>query len=200
MIPSAKVSDSGTYIAAATDGDSIAVTKLVLLVRQFPNLPSYQGDDPNVLESNPNAYKIRSSNNSTKGSFPKGSEPSKVIPPRSRSRPSVLSDMQSDQAPVGFPVVAVSPEDIRVKVGESVTLRCNASGEEPLKFYWKSGSNDYIPVHVRVSRGALIFKSVIKEDEGSYYCVAWNNHGQVTGRANIYVEDSVAGELLLHLN
>ncbi|OXA52032.1 Basement membrane proteoglycan [Folsomia candida] len=201
VIHSARMTDNGTYIVAALQGDTMDVKHVSLIVR--PKYPKNPSDDPKILMiedgGGPSAYAF---NKSTQSIFPIKSNTSyynnanktkpkwaQFQPPQTPIKPSILHSMQKDQAVDGYPSVIVEPTEIRAQVGETVTLQCNASGEEPMKFYWKSGSSDYIPVHVRVSRGALIFKAIKKEDEGSYYCVAWNHIGQVTARATILVTE-----------
>ncbi len=190
----ARAADSGTYLVSALQGDTMDVKHITLIVRPDPN-SKYSNDDPSVLmidqdQSDDNRTYIF--NKSAPASQSIQLKPKTIITPLTKRPLSpLLNSMQKDQAIDGYPSVIVEPTEIRAKIGETVTLHCNASGEEPMKFYWKSGTSDYIPVHVRVSRGALIFKSVKKEDEGAYYCVAWNNLGQVTAKANIIVDGTI---------
>jgi hypothetical protein len=185
--------DAGTYIVSASDGDVTNAEKIVLVVK--PLSGNTLADDPLLIEGS----------NNTIQDAKLSAEKQKSSKGKNKIPASLLNSMQADQPAEGYPTVTVDPEEIRVKPGDIVTLRCNASGEEPMKFYWKSGSLEYIPVHVRVSRGALIFKSIRKEDAGFYYCVAFNELGQVSARANIIVDEPKKGEtyyynLLLYRN
>ncbi|ODN05050.1 Basement membrane-specific heparan sulfate proteoglycan core protein [Orchesella cincta] len=179
-IRSCAVPDSGTYICSATDGEVTGLGQIALMVRRFnvPLIEQYPVKPENVILAQLTARHGGDKNYPYQGD--QGDDPSVG----SAGTASVSTD-QIKPVPPGHPRAVVEPANVVVKPGDTVILRCNATGEEPLKFYWKSGVNDYIPVHVRVSHGALIFRSIRSQDVGVYYCIAWNHLGQSTARATI---------------
>merc|ERR1712241_735674 len=81
-----------------------------------------------------------------------------------------------------------STRSIVVEEGDSVELKCYASGYPPPEIYWRRQDNAVLPTNSSVYKGTeLVFPSVTKEHRGTYYCVATNVVG--TGaRRNINVE------------
>jgi len=72
--------------------------------------------------------------------------------------------------------------------GQTIELRCYASGFPQPDIYWRRQNNDILPTNSSVYKGNILrFPSVTKEHRGTYYCVATNVVG--TGaRRNINVE------------
>lgn len=182
--------DAGTYICSASDGEVTGAGQIALMVRrnglsmrnQYPVNATgslemgiherHGGDYPNY----PYQMDQADSSNSVKSGN------------RTEQQPSIS---KIDTVLPGHPKATVDPVEVKAKPGDTVILRCNATGQEPLKFYWKSGTTDYIPVHVRISHGALIFRSLRSQDVGVYYCVAWNHLGQSTARASIILDNTI---------
>ncbi|CAL8073618.1 unnamed protein product [Orchesella dallaii] len=180
-IRSCAVPDAGTYICSASDGEVAGFAQIALMVRRVltPMIAQYPVKPTNdVLEQ------LTARHGGDKN-YPYQGDQADDPSVNNAGAPSQINPVSP-----GHPKAVVEPSNVIVKPGDTVILRCNATGEEPLKFYWKSGVNDYIPVHVRVSHGALIFRSIRSQDVGVYYCIAWNHLGQSTARATI----SLAGE------
>lgn len=185
--------DSGTYVCSASDGEVTGAAQVSLMVRSFNSAMRLQ------YPVNATGNLERGIHSRHGGDYP--NYPYQMDGYAQADAPAVNTTHQAAAAaagpqisPVapGHPKAVVSPVEITAKPGDTVILRCNATGDEPLKFYWKSGVNDYIPVHVRVSHGALIFRTLRSQDAGVYYCVAWNHLGQSTARATILLDNSVA--------
>uniref|UniRef100_A0A3B3Y547 Ig-like domain-containing protein n=1 Tax=Poecilia mexicana TaxID=48701 RepID=A0A3B3Y547_9TELE len=70
---------------------------------------------------------------------------------------------------------------VKVKLGESVKLSCQATGEPKPRITWISPHTDVIPPlsdkYRVVDDGTLILKKVTLADEGKYACVARNSAG-----------------------
>lgn len=188
-IHNASPEDSGTYVCSASDGEVTGAAQVSLMVRRVQTAMRLQ-------------YPVNATGNLERefhgrhgGDYP--NHPVQLDGYPQADAPALNATQQGSAGPQispvapGHPKAVVSPVEITAKPGDTVILRCNATGEEPLKFYWKSGVNDYIPVHVRVSHGALIFRTLRSQDAGVYYCVAWNHLGQSTARATILLDNSV---------
>lgn len=192
VINNVQLADAGTYICAASYGDVTGVAQIALMVRrrELPLRFHYPVNTTNLVEMQihdrhggdfPNyPYQADAPALNNSGS-PGGGQPNK-FPTVSQKISPVLP---------GHPRAVVEPSEVAAKPGDTVILRCNATGEEPLKFYWKADFNDYIPVHVRVAHGALIFRSIRTSDFGVYFCIAWNHLGQSTARATVKLDNSI---------
>ncbi|XP_015244625.1 PREDICTED: matrix-remodeling-associated protein 5-like [Cyprinodon variegatus] len=70
---------------------------------------------------------------------------------------------------------------VKVKLGESATLSCQATGEPKPKITWISPKTDVIPQlsdkYRVIDDGTLILKKMTLADEGKYACVARNSAG-----------------------
>lgn len=90
------------------------------------------------------------------------------------------------------PSVSILPRSKTVRVGESVEIRCEASGIPAPQIVWTSGGRggSSLPPHVRGDSGLLRIASVRKSDEGEYICTARNSLGSDTQRAILYVQGS----------
>ena len=68
--------------------------------------------------------------------------------------------------------ITAHPKDTIVGVGRDVTLTCNASGADNLKYQWMRMGNKTIPSTVTgVSSNTLVIPSVRVDDSGQYKCV-----------------------------
>uniref|UniRef100_A0A8D3AS43 Ig-like domain-containing protein n=1 Tax=Scophthalmus maximus TaxID=52904 RepID=A0A8D3AS43_SCOMX len=81
---------------------------------------------------------------------------------------------------------------VTAKLGESVKLSCQATGEPIPRIMWISPRNDVIPVssdkfHI-MDNGTLVLKRVRLADEGKYACVARNSAGDDVKNMNLEVE------------
>lgn len=190
-IRNAAPEDAGTYICSASDGEVAGAGQITLMVRRsgIAMRNQYPVNAVGTLE--------KGIHQRHGGDYPNYPYQMDSYQKDQADAPTVTGNQTNQQPsnlkidtvlPVGHPKAIVDPIEVTVKPGDTVILRCNATGQEPLKFYWKSATNDYIPGHVRISHGALIFRSVRSQDAGVYYCVAWNSLGQSTARSTIVVD------------
>ncbi|XP_068182597.1 matrix-remodeling-associated protein 5 [Antennarius striatus] len=81
---------------------------------------------------------------------------------------------------------------VTVKLGESVTLSCEATGEPPPKIMWISPRNEVITTSTAkfqtMHDGLLVVKNVRLADEGKYACVAQNVAGDDVKNVRVDVE------------
>ena len=67
-----------------------------------------------------------------------------------------------------------------VKVNETATLSCEATGSGPIRYQWRRVNGGISSDRAEgVNTSTLTISSVQQEDEGEYYCVASN--GGVNG-------------------
>lgn len=86
------------------------------------------------------------------------------------------------------PRISFSPTmPMVVRSGETVTITCNATGEQPIRILWHGENMQYLPDRIRVSGQYLQFTQITQEDAGRYYCSASNRHGNVTKVAEVIV-------------
>ncbi|KAI4577648.1 hypothetical protein MJT46_003483 [Ovis ammon polii x Ovis aries] len=95
----------------------------------------------------------------------------------------------------GAPVFQVKPQDVTVRSGDSVALRCQASGEPAPTVKWLRQGQP-----VRASQrlqtlpdGSLWLERVEARDAGPYECVAHNLLGSATARAFLVVRGEPRG-------
>ncbi|XP_055635671.1 basement membrane-specific heparan sulfate proteoglycan core protein isoform X6 [Toxorhynchites rutilus septentrionalis] len=74
-----------------------------------------------------------------------------------------------------------------VRSGETVTIICNATGEQPIRVQWHGENGQSLHDRTRVSGQYLQFTQITQEDAGRYYCSASNRHGNVTKVAEVIV-------------
>jgi len=82
-----------------------------------------------------------------------------------------------------------STRSVVVVEGDTVELKCYASGYPKPEIYWRRQDNAPIPSHKSsiLKGNILTFDNVTKEHRGTYYCVATNVVGQ-GARRNVDVE------------
>ncbi|MEQ2298913.1 hypothetical protein AMECASPLE_010105 [Ameca splendens] len=59
------------------------------------------------------------------------------------------------------------PQDLKVRLGDDVELKCSASSSEEPSYYWQKEGNDWI-----LPSSTLTLKKVSTMDEGKYTCMA----------------------------
>ncbi|XP_058452453.1 basement membrane-specific heparan sulfate proteoglycan core protein isoform X2 [Malaya genurostris] len=74
-----------------------------------------------------------------------------------------------------------------VRSGETVTIICNATGEQPIRVSWHGENGQSLPERIRVSGQYLQFTQITTDDAGRYYCSATNRQGNVTKVAEVIV-------------
>lgn len=93
------------------------------------------------------------------------------------------------------PVLQVEPQDVTVRPGEDVALRCRATGEPAPTIEWLRAGQP-----LRASRrlrtlldGSLELEHVEAGDAGEYQCVAHNLLGSATARAFLVLREQPRG-------
>lgn len=86
------------------------------------------------------------------------------------------------------PRITFSPTmPIVVRSGETVTVVCNATGEQPIHISWHGEGDTNFPDRIRVSGQFLQFTQITTDDAGRYYCTATNRRGNVSKVAEVIV-------------
>ncbi|KAG8009918.1 hypothetical protein GBF38_013996 [Nibea albiflora] len=67
----------------------------------------------------------------------------------------------------GFTSYLGVPQDLKVRVGDDVVLKCSASSSEEPSYLWNKNGNDWI-----LPSSTLTLKKVSEADEGQYTCMA----------------------------
>ena len=94
-----------------------------------------------------------------------------------------------------FADITTNPEDRIVAVGTNITLTCNASGADNLRYQWIRMGKKTIPSRARgVRSNTLIIPNIIVNDGGLYKCVVSTGNITVTSKVG-YV--SVLSKLLI---
>ena len=83
-----------------------------------------------------------------------------------------------------FVDITINPEqNTTVAMGVNVTLTCNASGADNLKYRWIRMGRKAIPSRARgVNSNTLIIPNIMVEDNGDYKCVVTSGNTSVTSR------------------
>ena len=82
-------------------------------------------------------------------------------------------------------------------MGTNVTLTCNASGAENLKYQWIRMGKKTIPSRaIEVNSSTLIIPNVMVEDNGKYQCVISSGNTSVTSRPGIVSVFRILSKLL----
>jgi hypothetical protein len=91
--------------------------------------------------------------------------------------------------PTGAPVFQVEPQDVTVRSGEDVALRCQATGEpEPTIEWLRAGQPLRASRRLRtLPDGSLWLERAEAGDAGAYECVAHNLLGSATAQAFLAV-------------
>ena len=83
--------------------------------------------------------------------------------------------------------ITINPEkNTTAAVGVNVTLTCNASGADNLKYQWIRMGKKIIPSRARgVNSSTLIIPNIMVKDNGDYKCVVTSGNTSVTSRPGI---------------
>ena len=90
--------------------------------------------------------------------------------------------------------ITTHPQETFVFNDESVTLSCEATGSDPIRYQWRRMNGEISNDRAEgVNTPNLTISSVQREDEDEYYCVASNGgmdgslYSNTSQRANIIV-------------
>ncbi|TMS34930.1 hypothetical protein L596_002426 [Steinernema carpocapsae] len=108
----------------------------------------------------------------------------------------LLTVLQEDDLPDGFPVIEAHPTLKSVEQGRTAHVTCRVKGDPRPKVLWL---RDLMPIDVRShsrysvstlgNPGALMIQQAREEDQGRYECVARNSHGVIHSKAaHLYVK------------
>ena len=79
--------------------------------------------------------------------------------------------------------ITTNPEDRIVAMGTKVTLTCNASGADNLRYQWMRMGEKTIPSRARgVSSSTLIIPNIMIDDSGLYKCIVTSGDVTVTSK------------------
>ena len=82
-----------------------------------------------------------------------------------------------------FVDITTNPKNTTVAVGTNVTLTCNASGADDLKYQWMRMGKKTIPSRaIGVNSSTLIISNIMVEDNGEYKCVVSSGGISVTSK------------------
>jgi hypothetical protein len=88
---------------------------------------------------------------------------------------------------IDFPKIELRPTKQTVKPGESPSINCIASGEQPLYVEWEAVGRP-LPTSVSQLNGVLQFYGITFSDAGKYVCKVWNDLGTAESVAEVTVE------------
>ena len=70
-------------------------------------------------------------------------------------------------------VITTHPQSVNVSIGESVTLSCEATGSNPIRYQWRRVNGEITSDRANgVNTSTLTISSATEQDE--YYCTASN--------------------------
>lgn len=84
-----------------------------------------------------------------------------------------------------FVDITVNPEkNTTVAVGINITLTCNASGADNLKYQWMRMGKKTMSSKARGINSSILFiPNIMVEDNGRYYCIVSSSNTSVTSRS-----------------
>ncbi|XP_070207543.1 basement membrane-specific heparan sulfate proteoglycan core protein-like isoform X4 [Littorina saxatilis] len=84
------------------------------------------------------------------------------------------------------PRLTISPGQTTVRAGDSVTLRCEPTGQGPFQIEWQKVGGQ-LPRNAREFDGVLEIRQVTGADAGQYRCIATNTAGTSEGYSTLNV-------------
>ena len=91
--------------------------------------------------------------------------------------------------------IEAHPKDTAVGVGRDVTLTCNASGADNLKYQWMRMGNETIPsTATGINSSSLIIPSIRVDDSGQYKCIVSSGDIEVVSKYGVVL---VLGEQMI---
>ena len=90
-------------------------------------------------------------------------------------------------------VITNNPDDVLAAVGTTVTLTCNASGTDNLKYQWmRKGNEPIISQAMGANTNSLTINNVTVDDSGKYKCAVSSGNATVVSKCGAL---SVVGKL-----
>ncbi|XP_030245645.1 Down syndrome cell adhesion molecule-like protein Dscam2 isoform X2 [Drosophila navojoa] len=108
------------------------------------------------------------------------------------------------------PTVTVAKNQLSIRRGERITLRCEATGDQPLQISWRSKANRIDPsydirYHIKnspLARGVsseLTILQTVLTDRGEYTCIASNAYGRDRSVIHVQVQEPPNFPVNLHV-
>ena len=66
------------------------------------------------------------------------------------------------------------PQPVVVSVDQTVTVSCEATGSNPIRYQWRRVKGEISSNSKGVNTSTLTISSVTEQDEDEYYCIASN--------------------------
>ena len=89
-----------------------------------------------------------------------------------------------------------------VSIGQSVTLSCEATGSNPIRYQWRRVNGEITSDRAKgVNTSTLTISSVTEQDEDEYYCIASNggpdgsSYSDMSNRAMVTVYGEFSDQL-----
>ena len=100
------------------------------------------------------------------------------------------------------PEVTVDPTEQDFQVGRKVSFMCVASGNPTPSYYWLRDGELLIPNNrIKISGNVLSIEKLMRDDEGSYHCLARNAAGESVAIAQLnYIGINSKRITILHLS
>lgn len=74
--------------------------------------------------------------------------------------------------------------------GQTVVLRCDVSGEEPMNIAWRK-SGGMLPRLATVKRNYLEIRKATIQEQARYVCTAKNRYGQASAFVSLFVNQGM---------
>lgn len=85
-----------------------------------------------------------------------------------------------------LPRITLHPPHQTVHLGESASVNCSVTGEQPITVEWEAFDRP-LPRSVSQNRGFLRFNEIQTSDAGKYLCKATNIYGVAEAVAEVFV-------------
>ena len=99
-------------------------------------------------------------------------------------------------------VINAHPQTVEVSIGQSVTLSCEATGSNPIRYQWRRVNAEISSDRANgVNTSTLTISSVTEQDEDEYYCIASNGgsngllYSDMSSRAMVTVYGEFSDQL-----
>ncbi|KAF2367998.1 Laminin G domain [Trinorchestia longiramus] len=100
----------------------------------------------------------------------------------------ILFTIYADVLVVEPPRISLEPERQVVQPGDTVSLLCKATGDQPITITWAK-ERSRMPPSVIINGGEMMFRGITPSDAGQYVCKAVNEAGTATAVAEVVVNE-----------